>query len=103
MNKLHLDTSNQDKISVRLTRGDEEFAREAARDRKSQASLELIEQLLTESGLKLADLDQLYVKDGPGGSYTGLKVGASIANTLSFVLQIPVNDLPVGELVKPQY
>lgn len=99
---IYIDTSDAEKIRVRLEKNGKEFSREAARDRKSQVTLELIEQLLKESGLKLDQIDNLYVKEGPG-SYTGLKVGATIANTLSFVLQIPVNDLPVGKFATPKY
>lgn len=101
-NNLYIDTSDAERIYVRLEKNGEEFSREALRDRKSQVTLELIEQLLQESGLKLDQIDNLYVKEGPG-SYTGLKVGATIANTLSFVLQVPVNDLPLGKFAEPKY
>jgi len=48
-------------------------------------TLELIDQILVKNNLKLADLDGVESFPGPG-SYTGLKVGAAIANALNFAL-----------------
>ena len=47
-------------------------------------------------------IDAIEVNAGPG-SFTGLRVGASIANALSFALGIPVNGKPLGEIVEPRY
>lgn len=46
--------------------------------------------------LNFSDIDGIEVEEGPG-SYTGLKVGASVAQALGFALNIPVN----GEINKP--
>lgn len=62
------------------------------------AVLSGIESLLAKNSLKLNDITGIRVATGPG-SYTGLRVGASIANTLSWILKIPVNDKPIGTLV----
>ena len=47
------------------------------------------------------DLDDVEVDTGPG-SYTGLKVGASVAQALGFALNIPVNG-KLNTPVKLQY
>lgn len=56
----------------------------------SQALLPLIDKLLKSQTLKFSDLKGIEVETGPG-SFTGLKVGVSVANSLGFALGIPVN------------
>lgn len=62
------------------------------------AVLSGIESLLAKNSLKLNDITGIRVATGPG-SYTGLRVGASIANTLSWICNIPVNDKPIGTYI----
>ena len=100
--KLFIDTSDSENIKIKLNLGDIEFKKFGSQGKKAQITLELIDDILNEAGITLMDIDELYVKVGPG-SYTGLKVGTAIANTLSFVLQIPVNNLSVGKLAIPVY
>ncbi len=47
-------------------------------------------------------LKEIRVNTGPG-SFTGLRVGASIANALGFLLKISVNSKKIGEGVFPIY
>lgn len=56
----------------------------------SQALIPLIEQILKKEKLKYKDLEGIEVEKGPG-SFTGLRVGVSVANALGFSLGIPVN------------
>lgn len=56
----------------------------------SQVLLPLIEKLLKSQRLEFKDLKEIEVETGPG-SFTGLRVGASVANALGFSLGIPVN------------
>lgn len=62
----------------------------------SQVLLPLIVKLVTPPMCNFSDLDGVEVEAGPG-SFTGLRVGASVAQALGFVLNIPVN----GRLNKP--
>lgn len=57
---------------------------------KSQMVLPMIEQILSEHKLKLTDITAITVATGPG-SFTGLRVGATVANALGYLLNIPVN------------
>lgn len=57
---------------------------------KSQTLLPLIEELLGEHEMKLADITAISLALGPG-SFTGLRVGASVANALGYLLGVPVN------------
>lgn len=56
----------------------------------SQVLLPLITKLLDREKMSFKDLKSIEVETGPG-SFTGLKVGASVANALGFTLRIPVN------------
>ncbi|MCL5970888.1 MAG: tRNA (adenosine(37)-N6)-threonylcarbamoyltransferase complex dimerization subunit type 1 TsaB [Patescibacteria group bacterium] len=69
---------------------------------KSEAALPLIDKLLKDNNVKLGEIEEVKVNLGPG-SYTGLRVGAAIANTLGFFLKIPINGKKIGELVSPVY
>ncbi len=56
----------------------------------SQALLPLIFKLLRTTNFELKTLQGIEVETGPG-SFTGLRVGVSVANALGFALGIPVN------------
>lgn len=60
----------------------------------SQVLLPLIVKLIKPRGFDI--LESIEVEEGPG-SFTGLRVGASVAQTLGFALDVPVN----GEIGKP--
>jgi len=60
----------------------------AKREDKKDA-LFFIDEFLKENNINLQDLKAITVFRGPG-SFTGLRVGISIANTLTFVLGIPI-------------
>lgn len=69
---------------------------------RSQAVLILIDKLLRKHKLRVKDLTQIEVNLSLG-SFTGVRVGASIANALGFSLKIPINDKKVGDLAEPVY
>ena len=52
-----------------------------------------IREILTENGLKPADLSAIAVSKGPG-SYTGLRIGVSAVKGLCFALDIPLIAIP---------
>jgi tRNA threonylcarbamoyladenosine biosynthesis protein TsaB len=55
----------------------------------SQLVLPLIQQKIKEKIFQLADLSYIAVGIGPG-SYTGIRVGATIGKSLAFALEIPL-------------
>ena len=57
----------------------------------SQVLLPLIIKLLKKHKLDFKDLKGIEVETGPG-SFTGIRVGVSVANALAFSLVIPVNE-----------
>ncbi len=84
---LFIDTSNAEKIIVGLN--DQRFESEARKD-TSQKLLSFIEEILKKNNIQFKDLKSIEVNIGPG-SFTGLRVGVSIANTIGWVFDIPVN------------
>lgn len=103
MNILVIDTSNNKKITVglRLDSGEDIMEQEVGRDR-AQAVLPMLDTLLRKHRLMLQNLAAIEVHTGPG-SFTGLRVGISIANTLAYALQIPINGGEPGKPVEPTY
>ncbi len=107
--KLYINTSDADKITVGL---DGKRFETKARKEKSQKLLPFIDELLSSKGrsasgrkkLTLKDITEIEVNTGPG-SFTGLRVGVSVANALGWVLGVPVNgkDLRKGETVEIKY
>lgn len=99
--RLYIDTSSNQRTIVRL--GDKELSR-SSRVWHSQVVLPMIATMLRRQGATLSDITEIEVNPGPG-SYTGLRVGVSIANALGYALKIPVNGKRVSSLgiVEPIY
>jgi tRNA threonylcarbamoyladenosine biosynthesis protein TsaB len=100
---LSIDTSDNKNVLVGLdVGGKEHFLKEQPDYRKKQVVLPLIEQILEENKLSLQDITEIQVNTGPG-SFTGLRVGVTVANALGMLLKIPVNGEKVGKLIEPTY
>lgn len=99
---LIIDTTSSEEVEVGLIINSKEFTKRKRMDsKKREIVLALIEHILKTQGLKLNDLDGIEVNPGPG-SFTGIRVGISIANALGLALKIPVNGKIGGE-VNPVY
>lgn len=77
-----------------------------------------IEEILNKSSISYDDLDAIMIFKGPG-SFTGLRIGMSVANTLAYAQDIPIvarggdrwleesiNDISAGKndkIVQPEY
>lgn len=59
----------------------------------SEKLMPLIEELMHELDLKIEDIDVIAVSAGPG-SYTGLRIGAALAKSLSFAADIKLVSVP---------
>jgi tRNA threonylcarbamoyl adenosine modification protein YeaZ len=102
-NTLLIDTSDNKKIKVGLEIDKKSFYLNSNPTAlKSQVVLVLIDKLLKKHGLRVKDLTQIEVNLGPG-SFTGVRVGAAVANSLGFSLKIPINGKKVGDLARPLY
>lgn len=90
MRILAIDTATQS-LSVALIE-DKKLVMETTTNTRIQHSkqlLPIIDQLFTTVGWQPEDLEQIIVTKGPG-SYTGLRIGVTVAKTLASTLQIPL-------------
>lgn len=104
---LFLDTTDRKRITVGLV--DEGRMKKKIEERgefqQSEKLLPLINKLLRKNKIMLADLSGIIVVSGPGG-FTSVRIGVIAANTLGFVLRIPVAGVPkpasstIGKLIK---
>lgn len=93
---LAFDTSTEH-LSVAVRHGDRLLAHNGVGGAQSSTTLlPLIQQLLAEAGLALADLDAIVFGRGPG-SFTGLRTACSVAQGLAFGANVPL--LPVDTLL----
>ena len=99
--KLYIDTTDGEDIVIGI--GDKRFKTKAKRER-SQKLLSFIDEKLEESNLSIKGIDEVEVETGPG-SFTGIRVGVSVANTIGWVMNVPVNgnNLRKGKSVEIKY
>ena len=97
--KLCIDTADNKKTVVRL---DEVETVEKYDSPREQRLLEIIEKVLQKKQVRVEDITEIEVNLGPG-SFTGLRVGCVVANTLSWLLKVPVNGGKPGQCVDPEY
>ena len=85
--KLYLDTSTPETI---LKLNDKEY-REPLGNELAEKLLEFLKEKLAENDKTFNDLTEITFMSGPG-SFTGLRIGASVVNTLATELNIPLYD-----------
>lgn len=102
MNILSIDTTDRNEVKISIQTQTEKFEKIGIRNTEMDVTLLTIEKVLTESGLKISDIDEIQVKEGPG-SFTGVRVGVSIANALSFTSTKSVNGKKLGNIAEPVY
>lgn len=96
---LHIDTANNKKTILRLDDREYVYEYKSPRD---QDVLKAISDTIAAEHKDFTDLTSISVNSGPG-SFTGLRVGISIANAMSFALDIPINDQKAGTTIVPNY
>lgn len=101
---ITIDTSQTKEVivGIRLADGKRFVRRESITAQKAQRVLPLLHMLLDEHALSWDQITAIEVHPGPG-SYTGLRVGFAVANTLGYTLGISVNDLAPGSQAYPRY
>lgn len=94
---LFLDTTSNKEIIVRLTVDKEVFEEKVViENNRAQVVLPTIEKMLKDHGLEVQDIQKVESNPGPG-SFTGVRVGAAIANALIFALGLS------QKLIEPKY
>lgn len=103
---LQIDTSIREKIYLTLfnkksekcfsAKGGPAFGWEFDTEDQTNDLLSTINGILKNNKLKLENLKGILVNQGPG-SFTGTRVGVTVANTLAWSLDIPVYGYKDGE------
>lgn len=103
MKTLIIDSADNKEIVVGLQiESRKYFLKHKTDSRKAQVILPMIQEILRKYSIEIDNLDAVEVNTGPG-SFTGIRIGISVANTLGFLLKIPINGEKIGELVEPIY
>ena len=92
---LALDTSTEACSVALLYRGEKTNINELAQRTHTKRILPMIDEILANSGVGLNQVDALAFGRGPG-SFTGVRVGAGIAQGLAFGADLPV--IPISNL-----
>lgn len=87
---LHLETATN-VCSVALSEGGNLVSIRESREDRSHGSLLTVfmEEVIREAGLQPKDIDAISISKGPG-SYTGLRIGVSVAKGFAYASDIPV-------------
>lgn len=99
--KLFIDTSSNEKIVLKVN---EQTFESEARRAKSQRLLPFITETLSLFNSEISDITEIEVATGPG-SFTGIRVGVAVAQTLGWVLNVPVNGhlMEKGKFIEINY
>src|SRR5690348_8587917 len=94
---LHIETSTL-VCSVAISRDDEVMSWEDRGEAMNHAAVlaPMIASQLANQGLTPGDLGAVSISSGPG-SYTGLRVGSSVAKAFAYSLNIPMMAIPTLE------
>lgn len=85
---LKIDTTNREEIVLGLYHSQIK-TKVFKTEKQSEDILIVLNKFILDSGYKINDLTVILVNISPG-SYTGVRVGATVANTLAWSLDIPV-------------
>ncbi len=98
--KLYLDTSTPETV---LRLDNKEYRYTFAND-LAEKLLKFIHDKLKENNKTFKDIEEITFMSGPG-SFTGLRIGATIVNTLASELKIPLKDHEGKEhkIILPNY
>lgn len=98
MYTLYLDT-HSDSVIVVLYKDGATFGYKNVPSRKDHCTLTMstIDQLLKEKELTIKNINEIIVVNGPG-SFTGVRIGVTIAKTLAYVLNISIKTISCLEV-----
>lgn len=99
---LYIDTTIQKEVFLVLTSEAKRFECRTTLQTSHDGVLTLLDTLLSSHNLTLMDLHSITVSQGPG-SFTGLKVGVTVATVLSLLLSLPINGQKPGTISKITY
>lgn len=103
MKSLFIDTHDSE-IVIGLFDGDKllDEKRKVSSRNHSDYTMPMIERILKENKFNVHDLDEILVVNGPG-SFTGVRLGVTIAKTLAYTLNIPIKTITSLEAFAVSY
>ncbi len=103
MLELIIDTTNNKEVVVGCSiDGKKDLHTVRLARQKAQVVLPLVTKVLRKHGKKLTDVSAIEVNRGPG-SFTGIRVGLSVANVLGRLYGISINQHAPGVSEEPVY
>ena len=101
MNLLAIDSACSI-LSIAVSKGDDiMYTQTDAETKQSEIAMECIDSLMKKASLKPQDLNGILCMGGPG-SFTGLRIGYSIAKGLAISLSIPFVPVPTLDCIAYQ-
>ena len=99
MNCLFISTYNEKVIIGLLNNGKELLKKEKTSIKgHSELIVPTIAEILKDSKLDVTDLNEIIVVNGPG-SFTGVRLGITVAKTLAYTLNIPIKTITSIEAI----
>lgn len=95
--KLYIDTSDSKEIMIKV---DDVEYKTSSVEEKSQKLLPFIIEVLDKKSMTVDDIKEIEVNTGPG-SFTGIRIGMSVAGALGWALDIPVNGKNIKDGTMP--
>lgn len=92
MKVLFIDTHSE-KVRIILKNGESIVKEEMTSDRShSEVAVSTLEKVLNKAKLETDELDEIVVVNGPG-SFTGVRIGVTIAKTIAYSKNIPIKTI----------
>lgn len=98
MTYLFIDTCNSFIISIIKNNEIIYINKDSSNTDTSSKVMPIIDEAFRNTNLNIKDIDKIFVVNGPG-SFTGIRVGVTIAKTISYSLNIPLIKLSELELL----
>lgn len=97
MSTLFIDTHSE-KVIISVMNDGHVIKKEKFSDRShSEIAVSLLDETLRSAKLELSDIKEIIVVNGPG-SFTGVRIGVTIAKTIAYSLSIPIKTLTSLEM-----
>jgi len=98
MISLFIDTHDKD-INLALYKNEEILDKNIKESERHHSDfiMPMLKELLDRNSITVHDLNEIYVVNGPG-SFTGVRLGVTIAKTLAFTLNIPIKTITSLEM-----
>lgn len=97
---LYIDTTKINNTSIKIIESGQEIFCQDYIGMGSDTLLPHLEEVFNSYPSK--KITRIFVNSGPG-SFTGTRVGVSVANALAFSFKIPINNLKIGSYATVKY